>query len=76
MKRLWTIIGVSTTSWSARCPRPEGSFNGGFPCEVVHSSRIALTLATAVVSSAHGKDGKPNILVIFGDDVGQTNLST
>ena len=30
---------------------------------------------TFVVATAHAQDQKPNILVIWGDDVGQSNIS-
>ena len=40
----------------------------------VHSSLPILLLA-ALVTSLSGQDKKPNILVIFGDDIGQTNVS-
>lgn len=41
---------------------------------VVLSATTALTISTA--SSQDQAAAKPNILVIFGDDIGQTNLST
>ncbi|WP_417661313.1 arylsulfatase [Pseudomonas sp.] len=37
--------------------------------------RVALAMATAISASAAFAADKPNILVIFGDDVGQTNIS-
>ena len=40
-------------------------------------NRIAISLAIAfafLASAAHAAD-KPNILVIFGDDIGITNIS-
>ncbi len=36
---------------------------------------IALASAMVAVLDAHAQERKPNILVIFGDDVGQTNIS-
>jgi arylsulfatase A-like enzyme len=40
-------------------------------------STLILTLALALVHSfsAHAQEKKPNILVIFGDDIGQSNIS-
>src|ERR1700750_3177609 len=35
----------------------------------------AALCALAFTMSAHAADKKPNILVIFGDDIGQTNVS-
>jgi hypothetical protein len=40
--------------------------------------RIILFLVTAVPilgSTAHAQTGKPNILIIWGDDIGQFNIS-
>jgi arylsulfatase A-like enzyme len=37
---------------------------------------VALSFALSATSYAQAQEKKPNILVIFGDDVGQTNLST
>ncbi|MEG0008393.1 MAG: arylsulfatase [Aeromonas sp.] len=36
---------------------------------------LALSIVTALAASAAAAAEKPNILVIFGDDVGQTNIS-
>ncbi len=36
---------------------------------------LALSCAVAVPAVAQGAAAKPNILVIFGDDVGQSNIS-
>src|SRR4030095_10422453 len=40
-------------------------------------TRIALALGLAILAttSAQAADTKPNIVVIFGDDIGQTNIS-
>jgi hypothetical protein len=50
-------------------------------CGMLYHSSIlqilAATLAvTLITASAQNAEKKPNILVIFGDDVGQSNLST
>src|SRR5215213_6233974 len=37
--------------------------------------RVALLLTLAMVSAAQAQDRKPNILVIFGDDIGLWNIS-
>jgi arylsulfatase A-like enzyme len=36
---------------------------------------IVLVMALAAASTAHAQDSKPNILVIFGDDIGVANVS-
>lgn len=38
-------------------------------------SKLALAAASVVIISTAGAAEKPNILVIFGDDIGQTNIS-
>jgi arylsulfatase A-like enzyme len=36
---------------------------------------VVLALAACALSGAHAQEQKPNILVIFGDDIGQANIS-
>src|SRR6186713_1290874 len=46
--------------------------------KLLHSSLPLLAAAAALfgeTASAFSADKKPNILVIFGDDIGQTNIS-
>ena len=40
------------------------------------AAAVAATTALTVSSTSLAQEAKPNILVIFGDDIGQTNLST
>ena len=42
---------------------------------VVMSPFFAMDPATAEAAPAKGSEGKPNILVIWGDDVGYWNIS-
>ena len=39
------------------------------------SAVAALLVASSLDSPAHAQQSKPNILVIFGDDIGQSNVS-
>jgi arylsulfatase len=36
---------------------------------------LVLTCIIAALGAANAQEKKPNILVIFGDDIGQTNVS-
>ncbi len=36
---------------------------------------MAIPAAALIYSSAQAQERKPNILVIFGDDIGQSNIS-
>ncbi len=47
----------------------------GEPPRAVNAEEVETLLAQADTKSAGGSKKKPNILVIFGDDVGQSNLS-
>jgi arylsulfatase len=40
-----------------------------------NGSRLALAEQTAPLPSSQFSDDKPNIVVIFGDDIGQSNIS-
>jgi arylsulfatase len=48
---------------------------GRFACRFALASLLGLIASLFVTQVAHGQAKKPNILVIFGDDVGQTNVS-
>jgi Sulfatase len=57
-------------------PGPVGASDGRGADGSGRGTRLALAERNQAVSSAAARDGrKPNILVIFGDDIGQSDIS-